>query len=177
MPEIAPQDLLPHELLGRWSLDVEHTTVGIAHKTMWGLMTVKGTFTAVEGGGQIDPGGVLSGAVVLQASSIDTGNTKRDDHLRSADFFDVDRHPTLGLRIQGGTVAGDEVLLRSELTVKGISEPQDLTARITESSPTSVTVAVDGQVDRSRFGLSWNRGGMIKGLTTVHVDARFRRVG
>jgi polyisoprenoid-binding protein YceI len=176
MPEIAPQDLLTQELIGRWALDVEHTTVRIAHKTMWGLATVKGTFTVVEGAGQIEPGGALTGAIVLSAASIDTGNKKRDDHLRSADFFDVATNPTLELRIQAGTVAGDEVRLKSELTVKGIHEPQDLTARIVESTPTTVTIAVDAEVDRSRFGLTWNKGGMIKGLTRVHVDARFNRV-
>jgi hypothetical protein len=45
-----------------------------------------------------------------------------------------------------------------------------------ESTPTTVAVAVDADVDRSRFGLTWNKGGMIKGLTRVHVDARFSRV-
>jgi polyisoprenoid-binding protein YceI len=176
MPEIAPQDLLAQQLVGRWVLDAEQTTVRIAHKTMWGLATVKGTFTVVEGSGQIEPGGALTGAIVVSAASIDTGNKKRDDHLRSADFFDTDQYPTLSLRIQAGSVVGDEVQLKSELTVKGIREPQDMTARITESTPTTVVVAVDAEVDRSRFGLTWNKGGMIKGLTRVHVDARFSRV-
>jgi len=176
MPKIAPQDLLTQELLGRWVLDVEHTTVRIAQKTMWGLVTVKGSFTVVEGAGQIEPGGALTGSIALSAASVDTGNKKRDDHLRSAEFFDVGRYPTVDLRIQAGTVTGDEVQLKSELTVKGIHEPQALTARIAESTPTTVTVAVDADVDRTRFGLTWNKGGMIKGLTRVHVDARFNRV-
>jgi polyisoprenoid-binding protein YceI len=176
MAETATQDLLTRELLGQWRLDTKHTTVGIAHKTMWGLVTVKGTFTVVEGAGQIEPGGSLTGAMILSAASIDTGNKKRDDHLRSADFFDVGRYPTLDLRIVAGKVVDGQVQLQSKLTVKGISEPQTLVARITESTPTAVTVAVDADLDRDRFGLSWNKGGMLKGLTRVHVDARFTRV-
>ena len=176
MPDTATQNLLDQELVGPWALDTEHTTVSFAHKTMWGLVTVKGTFSAVEGAGQVEPGGVLTGALVLSASSVDTGNKKRDAHLRSAEFFDADRYPTLDLRILAGTVVDGQVQLRSELTVKGISEPQTLVAHIIESTPTSVTVGVGAEVDRDRFGLSWNKGGMIKGLTKVNVDARFTRV-
>lgn len=177
MPETANQDLLSRELLGPWALDVGQTKAHLTHKSMWGLMTVKGTMTAVEGAGQIEPGGSLTGSLKLSASSIDTGNKKRDVHLRSADFFDVDRYPTFDLRILSGTVVDGGIQLQGELTVKGISEPVALVARITESTPTSITVAVDTDVDRNRFGISWNKGGMIKGLTKVHVDARFTRVG
>lgn len=176
MPEIAMPQLLTREFLGPWVLDAENTSVRLANKTMWGLVTVKGTLTAVEGAGQIESDGSLTGAIVLSASSIATGNKKRDEHLRSAEFFDVANHPTLDVRISGGTVVDAQVRLQSQLTVKGITEPLTLVTEVTGSTPTSVTVAVDVEVDRQRFGLSWNKGGMIKGPATVHVDARFTRV-
>jgi polyisoprenoid-binding protein YceI len=177
MSETATHDPLSRELLGPWALDIGQTQVHLAHKTMWGLVTVKGTVDAVEGAGQLEPDGSLTGTMKLSASSIDTGNPKRDVHLRSADFFDVDRYPTLDLRILSGTVVDGQIQLQGELTVKGISEPQALVARITGSTPTSVTVVVDTEVDRDRFGISWDKGGMIKGMTEVHVDAQFTRVG
>ena len=175
MPEAATTELLTRELLGPWVLDVAQTKVRIAHKTLWGLMNVKGTVAVIEGAGQIEPGGSLTGTMRLSASSFDTGNKKRDDHLRSADFFDVDRYPTIDLRILSGTATDGDIQLQGELTVKGISEPQALVARVVESTPNSVTITVDTEIDRARFGISWNKIGMIKGLNSVHVDARFTR--
>ncbi len=78
---------------GLWQLDATRSTVAISHVTMWGMVTVKGTFTGVSGEGEVRPDGTVRGAVTLDAASLDTKHTKRDEHLRSADFFDVEHHP------------------------------------------------------------------------------------
>ena len=61
---------------------------------MWGLAKVKGRFNAVEGSGVIGEDGTVSGTLVFDAKSIDTKNKRRDTHLRSGDFFEVEKYPT-----------------------------------------------------------------------------------
>ena len=78
---------------GLWQLDPSATTVAVRQKTMWGLVTVKGAFTAVTGQGEVRADGSAVGTLTLRAASLDTGNAKRDTHLKSADFFDADNHP------------------------------------------------------------------------------------
>jgi len=175
MTQTDMQELLTGELQGAWTLDPEATTVRFSHRTLWGLVSVKGSFAVTEGSGRIDPSGGLTGDLVLSAASVDTSNAKRDTHLRSADFFDVDRHPTLAVRVLSGAAVPGGFEFRAQLTVKGISEPQILLARLRSRTPDAVTVAIDTKVDRERFGLSWNKLGVIRGLTKVQIEATFRR--
>ena len=175
MTQTDTLDVLAGELQGAWALDPEATTVRFSHKTLWGLASVKGTFAAIEGSGVIEPGGDITGNVVLSAASVDTGHTKRDTHLRSADFFDTDSHPTLVVQVLSAASVPGGFELRAQLTVKGISEPQKATARLLSKSPDTVAVAIDTEVDRERFGLGWNKLGMIKGPTKVGIEATFRR--
>ena len=177
MTQPVTQDLLARELVGTWALDRQSTTVRFTHKTMWGLVTVRGTFAVVEGTGQVDPAGVLTGALTVSADSIDTSHKKRDEHLRSADFLDTAKYPTIDLRFLGGVVADAGVQLQSELTVKGISEPLTLLAVVRENPADTIAISVETTVDRDRYGMSWNKAGMMKGLTNVQVDATFRRAG
>src|SRR5690348_7090341 len=109
---------------GTWQLDPAASTVGLRHKTMWGLVTVKGTFTAVSGRGEVRPDGSATGTVTLDAASLDTKSAKRDTHLRSADFFDADHHPEITLAVRGADrLDGDGVRVTGQLTVRGISRP------------------------------------------------------
>jgi polyisoprenoid-binding protein YceI len=174
MTQTEMQELLTGEMQGAWTLDPEATTVRFSQKAMWGLASVNGTFAATEGSGRIDPSGV-TGDLVLSAASVDTNNAKRDTHLRSADFFDVELHPTLVVRVLSGAAVPGGVELHAQLTVKGISEPQNLVARLLSRTPNTVTLAIATEVDRERFGLLWNKLGMMKGLTKVQIEATFRR--
>jgi polyisoprenoid-binding protein YceI len=175
MTQTEMQDLLSGELQGAWSLDPEATTVRFSHKTLWGLVAVKGTFGVAEGSGRIEPSGGLTGNVVLSAASVDTGNAKRDTHLRSSDFFDVDRHQKFGVRVLSAAPVPGGFELQTQLTVKGISEPQTVVAHLLSKTPDALTVAIDTEIDREHFGLSWNKLGMIKGLTKMRIEATFRR--
>ena len=176
MTQAVAQNLLTTEAgVGQWVLNGPASTVRIAHKTLWGLVTVKGAFTRLAGSGSIEPGGKLAGTLSIDAASIDTKNKKRDTHLRSAEFFDVEQYPQITVGISSATIVGDEVRLQAELTVKGIREPLPLTARISETTKNAVAVTVETKVDRDRFGMSWNQMSMIKGLTTVTVPAVFSR--
>ncbi|WP_042369086.1 YceI family protein [Streptacidiphilus neutrinimicus] len=162
---------------GRYRLDPSTSEVRIQHRTMWGLVTVKGRFTEVKGAGEVPAdGGPATGSLTLAAASLDTGHTKRDSHLRSADFFDAERFPELVFTATGAEPQGDgSVALTGELTVRGVTEPLTLTGTVTGRTAESVTVAVDTTIDRDRFGLGWNRLGMMRGLTEVAVSATFTR--
>ncbi|SMF73736.1 YceI family protein [Streptomyces sp. Amel2xC10] len=161
---------------GLWQLDATRSTIAISHVTMWGMVTVKGTFDGVSGEGEIRPDGTVRGAVTLDAASLDTKHTKRDEHLRSADFFDVEHHPTLVFAVREAVFRKDDVVeVEGQLTVRGVSRPQTVTVRVTESSPDAITLTTEFTVDRDQFGLGWNRLGMMRGLTTVTSTLGFTR--
>ncbi len=78
---------------GVWSLDPDRSTVGFSIKNFWGLISVKGRFTDVSADGHITGKGAIFGRLDIQVASLRTGIGKRDEHLRSADFFDAERYP------------------------------------------------------------------------------------
>ncbi|MCX5051649.1 YceI family protein [Streptomyces sp. NBC_00201] len=161
---------------GVWQLDAAASTVALRHKTMWGLVTVKGAFAAVGGQGEVRPDGSAAGTLTLDAATLDTKNKKRDEHLRSADFFDVENHPEITFAVRSAEArAGDTVEVSGQLTVRGISRPQSLTARLAGADADALTLDAEFTVDRAEFGLGWNQMGMIRGLTTVAATLRFVR--
>jgi polyisoprenoid-binding protein YceI len=86
---------------GRWTLDPARSAIRFTHKTIWGLVTVKGTFADLSGEGEVLPDRSAHGSLRIGAASLDTRNAKRDKHLRSADFFDVERHPEEDVTLTG----------------------------------------------------------------------------
>ncbi|GAA3784299.1 YceI family protein [Streptomyces coacervatus] len=161
---------------GVWQLDAAASTVALRHKTMWGLVTVKGTFGAVGGQGEVRDDGSAAGTLTLDTATLDTKNKKRDEHLRSADFFDVANHPEITFAVRSAKAgAGDTVEVSGQLTVRGISRPQTLTARLAGADADALTLDTEFTVDRAEFGLGWNQMGMIRGLTTVDASLRFVR--
>lgn len=161
---------------GLWQLDSARTTVAIKHKTMWGMVTVKGTFTGVTGEGEVQPDGTASGTITIDVASLDTKNAKRDKHLRSADLFDADRHPTITFAARNAAPGADDTVeIGGQLTVRGISRPQPVTGRVTEASADTVTLTAEFTVDRDQFDMGWNQMGMLRGLTTVIGTLVFTR--
>ncbi|MFJ8847312.1 YceI family protein [Streptomyces cyaneofuscatus] len=161
---------------GLWQLDATHSTIAVSHVTMWGMVTVKGAFGSVSGEGEVRPDGTVSGAVTLEAASLDTKHKKRDEHLHGADFFDAERHPTLVFAVRDAVFRpNDDVEVRGQLTVRGVSRPQTVTVKVTDSSADAVTLTTEFTVDRDQFGMGWNRLGMMRGLTTVTSTLRFTR--
>ncbi|MFF4032702.1 YceI family protein [Streptomyces sviceus] len=161
---------------GTWQLDRTATTVALKHRTMWGLVAVKGSFSTVDGQGEVRPDGSAVGTVTLDAASLDTKNAKRDAHLRGSDFFDVENHPEITFAVRSAELRdGDQVHVVGQLTARGVSRPQSFTARLVDASADAVTLQAEFSVDREQFGLGWNQLGMIRGLTTVTASLRFTR--
>ncbi|WP_327719847.1 YceI family protein [Streptomyces sp. NBC_00490] len=161
---------------GLWQLDTAASTVAIKHKSIWGLVTVKGAFTAVTGQGEVRPDGSAVGTLTLAVASLDTKNPKRDTHLKGPDFFDADNHPELTFAVRSAELRdGDQVHVVGQLTARGISRPQTFTARLTGADADALTLDAEFSVDRNQFGMGWNQLGMIARLTTVTATLRFIR--
>ena len=79
--------LTDRALAGEWALDPRRSSIRLKSRSMWGLVPVNGVFREVRGHGTVSADGRVSGTVAVAAASIDTRNTRRDTHLRSADFF------------------------------------------------------------------------------------------
>ncbi|MDX6313088.1 MAG: hypothetical protein QOF84_796 [Streptomyces sp.] len=162
---------------GRWTLDPAGSTVAFEHKSIWGLVNVKGTFTKISGEGEVLPGGSAHGTVTIDTASVDTQHKKRDIHLRSADFLDVDTHQSITFTATSVS-AGDKgtVEVSGELTVTGTSRPLAFTAEATEVTADAVTLTAGLTVNRKDFGLTWNQLGMVKDISTLAITARFTRL-
>ena len=162
----------------QWTLDAARSSVTLRHKTMWGLATVRGTFGDLAGSAEVGADGSARGRIEIGAASLDTGNAKRDKHLRSADFFNADQHPHIVAVLQRADLAGvtgAPVAVTGQLTVAGITRPLTFTATLTEITESAVTVRAEAEVDRGQFDMTWNQLGMLRGPATVSVLARFTR--
>ncbi|MFE5088742.1 YceI family protein [Streptomyces mirabilis] len=162
---------------GTYTLDTTRSTINVSHKAMWGLATVKGTFAAQSGTAEVHDHDSASGTVTIDAASLDTANAKRDEHLRSDRFFDTAHHPTISVTVRGATLGpdGTTVSVDTQITIRGVTRPQTLTATITEATPDAVTLSTRFEVDRTSYGLSWNWAGMLRGPATMTATLRFTR--
>ena len=119
-PPRALQELLRDgKLAGSWTLDAARSEIGLKSKSMWGLVPVKGVFREVTGSGTVSAAGDVAGTVTVAAASVDTKMKKRDDHLRSADFFDVANTPDITFAVEQVTPSGEGVTVTGTLTVRG----------------------------------------------------------
>lgn len=157
-----------------YQLDQGTSAVTLTHKAMWGLVTVRGEFSDLSGTAETKADGSAHGRLELGAASLNTKNRKRDEHLRSADFFDAAAHPKIIVEItEAATSDGSNVQASGTLTVAGRTKPLTLTAKISEADGQSVTLTADAQIDRADFGMTWNQLGTVKGVAHIHVVARF----
>lgn len=112
---------------GPWTIDPAHSTVAAVAQHL-GLSSVRGRFAAFEGRIEVaEPVEESRVTARIEAASIDTGNKKRDDHLRSADFMNADVNPIITYEGEGLTAAGrDRWTVHGRLTLNGITRPVDL---------------------------------------------------
>jgi polyisoprenoid-binding protein YceI len=162
------------KLAGSWTLDPARTEVRLKTRHRWGLAALQGVFRQVTGNGTVTAAGEVRGVITVAAGSIDTKNSKRDKHLRSADFFDVAAHPDLTFAADGVTPADGGVRVTGSLTARGRTRPASFDATV---SSADVEVWLDGelQVNRADFGMSWNWMGIASMHNTIVVHAVFTR--
>jgi polyisoprenoid-binding protein YceI len=145
---------------GTWQVDPVHSSVEFQVKHL-GIATVKGKFNEFEGTVEVGPEGARAYGTI-QTASVDTGEPQRDDHLRSADFFEVDTYPTIDFRSTAIRSTGeDELEIDGELTIHGVTKNITLRAEI-EGTETDmqgndrVGLSASAQINRSEYEVRFN---------------------
>src|SRR3954462_4421703 len=117
---------IPGYVVGTWSIDPVHSEVGFLVRHMM-VSKVRGKFTEFSGDVVTGENPLASSvSATIDLSSIDTGNADRDNHIRSADFFEVDTHKTMTYRSTGIRVDGGDYYLDGDLSLKGVTKPVTL---------------------------------------------------
>jgi polyisoprenoid-binding protein YceI len=161
---------------GAWTAVPEQSTVVAKSKSMWGIAPVKVRFTEFSGDGQITAPQTVSGRFDVKAASVKTGIGKRDDHLRSADFFEAEKYPDISVVVGSAeAIDGDTVHLRAQLTVKSVTKPVELKAKVTPVGDGAMRLVAQGTVNRQDFGVDGNLLGMITDNVTISGDVVFRK--
>ena len=154
-----------------WSIDPAHTEVGFAVRHLM-ISTVRGRFGAVSGTVTIGGASPASSRVDVQidASTIDTRSDQRDAHLRSADFFDVERFPSIAFRSTAVESTPTGFAVTGELTIRDVTRTVSFDA-VDEGRGTDpwgngkAAFSTRLTIDRRDFGLTWNQaletGGML----------------
>jgi polyisoprenoid-binding protein YceI len=145
-------------LAGTWDIDPVHSDVSFTVRHMM-VSKVRGRFGTFSG--EIVTGENLTGSFVtasIDAASIDTGNGQRDNHVRSADFFDVQNYPTWTFRSTGVRADGDGLVVDGELTIKGVTRSVPLAVEDIGIGPdltggTRIGISASTTIDRNDFGV------------------------
>jgi len=171
---------IPGYRAGTWELDAAHSEVTFSVRHMM-ISKVRGTF-GVKSATFVAPENPLETSVTatVDVTSVDTKDEGRDNHLRSADFFDVETYPTMEFRSTGARVEGGDFLVDGDLTIRGITKPVTFELEFGgfgtdpwgnyKAGATAKTV-----VNREDFGLTWNAaletGGVLVGKdVTITLD-------
>jgi polyisoprenoid-binding protein YceI len=146
---------------GRWLIDPGHTELAFVGRHFM-LTKIRGRFTGLSGVIQVAelPGDSMA-EVTIDMASVESGNEGRDEHLRSADFFDVANHPTATFSARASGWQGTRGALAGELTLRGVTRPVILQAEYLgyAADPWGGHRAVftaAGTIDREEWGLTWN---------------------
>ena len=165
------------KLAGAWTLDGAKSSVGLSSKSVWNLAKVKGRFTQVTGAAVISAAGEATGTITVAAASVDTKVKKRDDHLRSADFFEVSKYPDISASITAVTLAGDgeNATFSGTLTVRDQTRPITVSGKASAQGTDQITLDTELPVNRSDYGMSFNQLGMMSMHNIITLHAVFAR--
>jgi polyisoprenoid-binding protein YceI len=157
----------------RWNVDPEHSTVEfrVAHML---VSKTTGRFTSYEGFIEMDAeaGTVEAIEATIKTASVNTNHEKRDAHLRNADFFDVEKYPTMTYRMKHYKKLGDGYQAVGELTLRGVTKDVTLTGNFNgvakdPSGNLRAGFNAEGKLNRKDFGMVWSKaldgGGLVVG--------------
>lgn len=170
---------------GTYAIDASHSQAGFVVRHLM-VSKVRGAFTGVSG--TVTVADEVTGSsleVEIDPASIDTRDAGRDEHLRSADFFGTDEHPTITYRSTGLRREGGSWLLDGDLTIKGVSRPVTLDVEFLGAAGdpwggTRLGFSATGELDREDWGLNWNQaletGGVLVGKkVALEIEAELIR--
>lgn len=166
-----------------WEIDSAHAAANFSVRHMM-VSNVRGTLGKVTGKVMLDDADITRSTVeaTIDVKGINTREPKRDDHLRSKDFFDVEKFPTITFKSTKIEKAGDKLKVTGDLTMHGVTKPVTLDATVSNEVKNPFTKAVTrgvsatGKLNRKDFGLTWNMaleaGGVVVGdEVTVEIEA------
>ena len=158
---VTTETTIPGYVAGTWTIDPVHSEVGFTVRHMM-VSKVRGKFNEFSGElvtGENPLESRVSATIALP--SIDTGNPDRDNHIRSADFFETETFQTMTYHSTGVRVDGDDYVLDGELTLKGVTKPVSLKLELGGFGPdpyggTRAGFSATGEIKRSDFGVDFN---------------------
>jgi polyisoprenoid-binding protein YceI len=119
----------------------------------------------------ISAAGEATGTITVAAASIDTGVKKRDDHLRSADFFDAAKYPDITFSATSVTLSGENATVAGTLTVRDQTRPVTVNGTVSAHDAGEIALDADLPVNRGHHGMSFNQLGMMSldNIITIHA--------
>jgi polyisoprenoid-binding protein YceI len=174
---------------GTWTIDPSHSSVEFSVKHMM-VTTTKGRFSGVSGTVEIPESGVAAATVdvAIDADTVDTRDEKRDEHLRSNDFFGAGDNPQITFRSTGiEPNGGGELKVLGDLTIKGVTRPVVLDTEFHGEgvNPWGMTVAgysATTKINREDFGVTWNAaletgGVLVSNDVKINLDLELVKQG
>lgn len=165
-------------IMKRMTIDNAHSEIGFKVKHLM-ISTVKGKFDTF--GGAINEDGTVF--VSINTGSVNTGNADRDGHLKSADFFNSEEHPTIQF---GGRISEDMTTITGNITIKGVTKEITLNTEYNGMSVdpwgnTKHGWEITGTINRNDFGLTWNApletgGVLVSENVTLSMDIQMMEV-
>jgi polyisoprenoid-binding protein YceI len=163
------------KLAGAWTLDGAKSSVGLRTKSVWGLVKVNGVFGQVTGAAVISAAGEATGTITVAAASIDTGVKKRDDHLRSADFFDAAKYPDITFSASSVALSGESATVSGTLTVRDQTRPVTVNGTVSAHGQDEISLDAELPVNRGHHGMSFNQLGMMSLDNIIVIHAVFTK--
>ena len=152
--------------LGTWELNTERASVSFRTSIAW-IIRAKGTLQAIRGNALVGADGRVSGEIVIDPASVDTKIEKRDDHLRSADFFDIAHYPTIVFTVvEVRPALPDHIEVVGNLDAHGRSTPLTLLAEV-DLEGESATLSTEVVITKSMLGMK--KTTPAKSWVTVHA--------
>ena len=165
---------LPPLAATRWTLDPAASTVEFSVRQFWGLSTVHGRFARFEGELEFPSDGAGRAMLYIDAATVETGNRRRDRHLRARDYFDCRRNPLVRFVADAAPAPGGGLRLVGELGAAGRSIALDIIAAVAGDDD-RLELAGGVTVDARELGMSWSPVGTLRTPVTLTVRARLQR--
>jgi polyisoprenoid-binding protein YceI len=173
MSTTTPQPTRVHSIeKTRWRIDPTRSRIEFRTPTFWGLITVKGRFEHYDG--TLDLRHEPAVELTIDASSLDTNNHKRDNHLRSADFFDVEHHPQVRFVSDSATLDGERLTVSGRLYAAGQSVPLSLDATLRRAGD-ELEIEARSAADHRKIGMIHSPLGMIRTPSELIIHGRLVR--
>jgi polyisoprenoid-binding protein YceI len=158
---------------GTWILDPDRSSVEFRVPLLFGKIgTVKGGFTSY--GGTLDMDARPAIELTIEAASIDTGNARRDAHLRSAAFFDVEEHPQVRFESESAALDGEKLHVSGTLRAGGGSAPLDVTATVRPVGE-EFEIEASAEVDQRKLGMTYSPLGTLRPPARLTVRGHLAR--